>query len=147
MVSSVELILKSVAKLMYHQCIHFSILIALIFVATFEVRSAILLGINATSAFLFLIYVPPSAWLTWREGRNGVGYGAKVKKRDVKKRSGEMDNDVEGGAGLGLEEWEGRERRGWTWDCAGLEVTYLAVQCATTLGESTIEHGVVSPRS
>lgn len=43
--------------------------------------------------------------------------------------------DVESGAGLGGEEWQGRERRGWTWDCAGLEVAYLGIQCASTLGE------------
>jgi hypothetical protein len=114
------------------QSLHFCILLALIFVATFEVRSAILLGIHGTSAFLFLIYVPPSAWLTWREERNGVGYGAKVKKKDVKNRMGEGDRDE---TGLDMDHWAGRERRGWTWDCAGLEVAYLGVQCGSTLGE------------
>lgn len=118
-----------------HQFLHFGIIIALILVSTLNVRSAILLGIHGTSALMFLIYVPPSAWLTWREGRNGTGYGAKVKK---KKSKGAVAAAEEGGGGeadVELEGWEGGVRRGWTWDCAGLEVAYLGIQCGGTLGE------------
>lgn len=133
MVCRTVLIFRYCSLAKSRKIIHFCILLALIFVATFQVRSAILLGINATSAAIFLIYVPRSAYLAWREGRNGIGYGAKVRKKGDRKNSA---GRAEGG---GMDEWEDNgERRGWTWDCAGLEVGYLGLQCGTTLGEWSI---------